>query len=199
MASTTETSAADLPSVPDDEVEALCAPVFRFIEAQLANGDPTDAWRLRDWLANLAQYPGRMSCVALRLHGPITCGHRVFVEWVRLRLLGDSLGHRLAHVDTLERVAQVSPRLNVICTTTGCLTEDPRLSLFLCSDAPCSPDFEPYLDSARVQRAFYQALLAHKIEHYHIGCFSDFVAEFRSPRGAYGANMRRLTAPNGIF
>ena len=222
-----EIAAAKLPAVPDDEVEGLCAPVFRFIDRLLANRNATDGLRLTDWLANLVQYPGRMSQVVPVLHGSKECGHRFFAEWVRLKLIGgehtltaaeegsDFLDKVLLHVDTNERLdamvvehvarmtltdrcgRTVQSRLNVICTTTSGVTAAGAQCLFRCSDAVCDPEFEPYLDSARVQRAFYQALLAHKIDHYHVGCFSDFVAEFRSPRATYTENMRLAAGPRG--
>jgi hypothetical protein len=219
-----------LPGVPDEEVEALCAPVYAFIEAQLANGDADDARRLCDWFANLVQHPGRKSCIAPILHGSVACGHKRFVDWVRLRLIGsehsltgakkatDFVDKFLIHIDSDARMdamikshvthptlvnrawRTVPSRLNVIYTTRSVVTADPewtgwRCSVFRCSDAPCSPDFEAYLDSPRVQRAFYQALLRHDISHYSVTWWSDYVPEFAPPRGAYGMSTQLHKAP----
>ena len=75
-----------LPSVPDGEVESLCAPVYSFIASLI--GCPHDTRRLCDWFANLMQYPGRKSCIAPILHGSDVCGHKRFVDWIRLTLVG---------------------------------------------------------------------------------------------------------------
>jgi hypothetical protein len=89
-----------------------------------------------------------------------------------------------------KRWIHVPSFLNVIYTTKSVATADPewtnwRCCIIRCSDAPCSPEFEAYLGSARVQRAFYQSLLGHDISSYRVSGWSDFVSEFSASRGVY--------------
>ena len=175
-----------LPAVAEDEVESLCAPVYSFIASLVpAQGD---AGALCDWVSHLVQFPGRPSAVAPILCGLHGCGHRLFVEWVRLKLVGseysltgartpmDLLEKLLIHVDA-DDPSSHSAHLNLACRTltdrawrtvpnhlsviyTTCSDGD-RLQgpALSCSDVPCSPDLEALLADSTVQRAFYQSLL----------------------------------------
>ena len=193
-----------LPSVGEDEVEGLCAPVFAFIEKQLC-----------DWFANLLQDPGKKSCLAPILHGADGCGHSLFVDWVRTKLVGaehtltgakrpsDFDGKLLIHVHGNERMDELikasitdqipDGHLNVIYTTSSSVTADPewtnwRCAIFRCSDAACDPELEEtVLANPRVQRAFYQFMLKRDISAYHMDDFlSGFVSRCFSVRGPKG-------------
>ena len=155
-----------LGAVGGDEVEALSAPVYSFIASLLPPASRGGV--LCDWLANLVQHPGRMSRIAPILYGLDGCGHKLFIDWVRLKLIGekysvtgakkatDFVEKLLIHVDTDQRMEklvkfhitfdklearnrpQVQSHLNVIYTTTSEVTADPEWTNWRCSIFHCN-------------------------------------------------------------
>jgi hypothetical protein len=86
--------AEKLPSVPDDQIQALIEPIVRHIHEVIAvdNQEQTDF--IIDYFANIVIRPTVKTHVALSLVGQEGCGKDILLDWIRLKILGKSITHQ---------------------------------------------------------------------------------------------------------
>ena len=72
-------AAEELTPVPDDEVQQLIASTIHHVTAVICAGNEDHAAWFLDWLAQIVQFPGIISQVAIMLYGDqvLTCNSRV--------------------------------------------------------------------------------------------------------------------------
>ena len=85
-----------VPAIPSTSIAELTLPINKHIHDVLTTGVAAHTLYIREWIANMFQFPERKTNVALLFYGAMGAGKGLIWEWLRTGLMGPSCTYQTA-------------------------------------------------------------------------------------------------------